>query len=116
MLVSTILTHLLLSLLLRRCFYISMQREGDLLLVPKHWSHATLNVESGISLAIFILDKYDSSTSEAYVRSELKVTSNTSQVHSDVTRSALHFGGVGERWHFALLNQSVKVCCHADNP
>ena len=91
-----------------------MQREGDILLVPKHWSHATLNVESGISLAIFILDKYDSATSEAYVRSELKVSSNTSHVHSDVTRFARHFG-VGNdipycSSHEALFSSLKPVC------
>eukprot|EP00750_Incisomonas_marina_P018963 INCI3182.7.p1 GENE.INCI3182.7~~INCI3182.7.p1 ORF type:complete len:879 (+),score=114.52 INCI3182.7:1586-4222(+) len=89
-----------------------MQREGDILLVPKHWSHATLNVESGISLAIFILDKYDSATSEAYVRSELKVSSNTSHVHSDVTRYPLTVFGQQLRKYQQQLGSedSPRLC------
>ena len=35
----------------------STQREGDLMIIPKHWGHATLNEESGVSLALFLLDK-----------------------------------------------------------
>ena len=64
-----------------------MQREGDLMLVPKHWSHATLNVESGISVAIFLLDKYDSSTPQAYIRHQLEVRSNLTDIDSGVVRS-----------------------------
>ena len=64
----------------------SVQREGDMMLVPKHWGHATLNVESGISVAIFLLDKYDSSTPQAYVRSHLEIRSNLSDVHPEVVR------------------------------
>ena len=56
------------------------------MLVPKHWGHATLNVESGISVAIFLLDKYDSSTPQAYVRSHLEIRSNLSDVHPEVVR------------------------------
>jgi len=58
------------------------------MLVPKHWGHATLNVESGISLAIFLLDKYDSTTPESYMRSELQILANTSHVHDHIIRFA----------------------------
>ncbi len=27
------------------------------MIIPKHWGHATLNEESGVSLALFLLDK-----------------------------------------------------------
>ncbi len=57
------------------------------MIIPKHWGHATLNVESGVSLALFLLDKYDSATPEAYMRSEHAVRANlTHQVHPEVIR------------------------------
>ena len=82
------------------------------MIVPKHWGHATLNVESGISVAIFLLDKYDSSTPQAYMRSSLEVQANVTDIHDAIVRSVIcrSFLPASHHAHIVSTTTTVDVC------